>query len=388
MADKKKVIKGKVRTVHTGKKGGKYYVSKGKKVYFGGGVFSTCKKPPCKKKSKGQPRRIERSPSSSSSSKKSSTPAPSTLSKRIDSWVKKGYFVDHAAALASLTDIATANGHHALLPVLADMRERSSKKPKKPVIDPPSFYINMMYNSKGKPIPIPSDISSKELKRAINEGRLFMSNVGLPPKFNKTSYKKPPGKSIREDFIKKVGNRYVWASINQFAANPPSRGPRPTTRAATGGPDMNRMIPKSYRVPSTDFTQRGLPSLLYTVDYNPGDETYNCSCPNYFMMNEKNTGKKTMLPLNRGCKHIRGVNDGTLRKYPGRDVNKAIRRQILQDQLDAGERHPATSRFLEDDWRMDQYLTSRVPPYGINGFTRPEQENSLAFFKKYAPPRG
>jgi hypothetical protein len=253
------------------------------------------------------------------------------------------------------------------------MRERSSKKPKKPVIDPPSFYINMMYNSKGKPIPIPSDISSKELKRAINEGRLFMSNVGLPPKFNKTSYKKPPGKSIREDFIKKVGNRYVWASINQFAAN---------------SPDMNRMIPRSFRVPSTDFIQRGRPSQLYTVDYNPGDETYNCSCPNYFMMNEKNTGKKTMLPLNRGCKHIRGVNDGTLRKYPGRDVNKAIRRQILQDQLDAGERHPAASRFLENNWMMDQYLTSRVPPYGINGFTRPEQENSLAFFKKYAPPRG
>ena len=35
MVDNKKVINGKARTVHTGKKGGKYYVSKGKKVYFG-----------------------------------------------------------------------------------------------------------------------------------------------------------------------------------------------------------------------------------------------------------------------------------------------------------------------------------------------------------------
>ena len=30
-----KIIKGKKRTVYTGKKGGKYYISKGKKVYFG-----------------------------------------------------------------------------------------------------------------------------------------------------------------------------------------------------------------------------------------------------------------------------------------------------------------------------------------------------------------
>ena len=35
MVDKKKVINGKARTIHTGKKGGKYYVSNGKKVYFG-----------------------------------------------------------------------------------------------------------------------------------------------------------------------------------------------------------------------------------------------------------------------------------------------------------------------------------------------------------------
>tara|TARA_B100001094_G_scaffold174367_1_gene168610 strand:+ start:1345 stop:2091 length:747 start_codon:yes stop_codon:yes gene_type:complete len=35
MSDNKKLINGKMRNVHTGKKGGKYYVSKGKKVYFG-----------------------------------------------------------------------------------------------------------------------------------------------------------------------------------------------------------------------------------------------------------------------------------------------------------------------------------------------------------------
>lgn len=35
MTDDKKVINGKMRTVHKGKKGGKYYISKGKKVYFG-----------------------------------------------------------------------------------------------------------------------------------------------------------------------------------------------------------------------------------------------------------------------------------------------------------------------------------------------------------------
>mgnify|MGYP001182593822 CR=1 FL=1 len=35
MAENKKMVKGKMRTVHKGKKGGKYYISKGKKVYFG-----------------------------------------------------------------------------------------------------------------------------------------------------------------------------------------------------------------------------------------------------------------------------------------------------------------------------------------------------------------
>jgi hypothetical protein len=35
MTEKKKMVNGKVRNVHTGKKGGKYYMSKGKKVYFG-----------------------------------------------------------------------------------------------------------------------------------------------------------------------------------------------------------------------------------------------------------------------------------------------------------------------------------------------------------------
>ena len=35
MPENKKMVNGKVRNVHTGKKGGKYYVSKGKKVYFG-----------------------------------------------------------------------------------------------------------------------------------------------------------------------------------------------------------------------------------------------------------------------------------------------------------------------------------------------------------------
>ena len=40
MVDNKKVINGKARTIHTGKKGGKYYVSKGKKVYFGNRIRS------------------------------------------------------------------------------------------------------------------------------------------------------------------------------------------------------------------------------------------------------------------------------------------------------------------------------------------------------------
>ena len=35
MPENKKMVNGKVRNVHTGKKGGKYYMSKGKKVYFG-----------------------------------------------------------------------------------------------------------------------------------------------------------------------------------------------------------------------------------------------------------------------------------------------------------------------------------------------------------------
>ena len=35
MTDNKKLINGKMRNVHKGKKGGKYYISKGKKVYFG-----------------------------------------------------------------------------------------------------------------------------------------------------------------------------------------------------------------------------------------------------------------------------------------------------------------------------------------------------------------
>jgi hypothetical protein len=41
MVDNKKMVNGKMRTVHKGTKGGKYYISKGKKVYFGNTKRST-----------------------------------------------------------------------------------------------------------------------------------------------------------------------------------------------------------------------------------------------------------------------------------------------------------------------------------------------------------
>ena len=371
MVDNKKVINGKARTVHTGKKGGKYYVSKGKKVYFGGAVFSSCKKPPCNKKSKkkprdtkskGKPRRMVRSLSSSSNSPKSKKTSKRETYFPDDTWGEiKSFLLPPPPQLSSDSSL-------------------SGRSPKKPIIAQPSFYINMMYNSKGKPIPIPSDISSKELKRAISEGRLFVSNVGLSPKSsNKTSYKKPTKKSIPDYFLKKVGNKYVWSSINQYAAN---------------RPDMKGMIPQSYRVPSTD--QRGFPSLLYKVNYNPINETYDCSCPSYYFKNGKKSGKIAMLPMNRGCKHIRSINDGTQRKYPGDDLTIDMRKQILREQIAAGERHPGTEEFL-DEGRMENFLTRRDPPYGRDpwnwnsGFNRLEQEDSLTRFKnarRRGPPFG
>ena len=238
----------------------------------------------------------------------------------------------------------------------------------------------MMYNSKGKPVPIPDDISSKELKRAISEGRLFVSNVGLSPKSsNKTSYKKPTKKSIQDYFLKKVGNKYVWSSINQYAADLP---------------DMKGMIPRSYRVPSND--QRGFPSLLYKVNYNPINETYGCSCPSYYFKNRRKSGKIAMLPKNCGCYHIRDINNGIQRKYPGDDLTIDMRKQILREQIAAGERHPSTARFLNAG-AMEHFLTRRDPPYGRDpwnwntGFNRLEQEDSSTRFKnarRRGPPFG
>ena len=350
MSDNKKLINGKLRNVHIGKKGGKYYVSKGKKVYFGGTMVSKMlkkkKKPKKVLKSFSGPRRMNQSLSSSSGSFSSSNKSSSPKS--------------------PLRRCA-----HKKLPIKPIVYER--------LIKPGKFQSYVMYDSKGNVKKIPSNISSNELDRAINEGRIFMSSVNLPPTKNKRNYKKPKGKTITELLTGLVGEKYVAEEINQLAG-------RERARVRAGD-----HIPLSYRVSSqARGFHRGLPGQFYYLT-DMRDGKYHCSCPNYFMKNEKNTGKKTPLPKGQGCKHIRGFVDGTQRVYRGHDLTMKDRIQILREQIASGERNHSATEYL-DPVLMKHYLTANPLFFPFNtdeGLTIPEQEKSLFRFQNqgwYAEP--
>ena len=353
MADNKKVVNGKMRTVHTGKKGGKYYVSKGKKVYFGGAVASKILKKKKKKKEKKKPKTPLKS-----------FPGPRRMGQSLSSstgsspW-PQGWLRPRGSARSSSTQSPLRRNTHRRSPIKPVVYER--------LIKPANFYPNLIYDSKGNAKKIPSNISSNELKRAINEGRIYVSGVKLTPTKNKRNYKKSP---ILDSLTRLVREKGIATEIAQFAGR------------EREGVCAGKYTPLSYRVGSqAEFNVPG--EFYHLTDMRDGK--YHCSCPNYFMKNEKNTGKKTPLPKEKGCKHIRSFVDGTPQRiYPGHDLTMNDRIRILREQLMSGERNPDTANYLDPNI-MNLYLNPDpifFPFLTDEAISIPEREKALSRFKK------
>ena len=290
-----KLIKGKKRKVITGKKGGKYYISKGKKVYFGGPSLSK------QKTNYGPPRRMSQS---SSSSEK--TPSPK---KKTPSPKKK----------------------------TPSPKEKKSRR-KQINLHPPRFQPGAWYISEGKAFPVSSPtMSSKDSKLqpfwpatrkrpGKDKKMVVISPVRLPPHSPNKRPRAPVHKMTYKNFLLSSGvPPRAIRHIYEYAADE----------------NASSIVPRTWLAPSLhgDDALRARPGPIYKIQFRPGSRTtpgvWNCTCGDHYYRN-----KNKDVPESKACKHVKcfldgsaGITPDNIHLFTGKGITPYVRRLITEWQI-------------------------------------------------------